>query len=153
MTHPDAASPVPTPADIIRDYRMEYLEGEGIWFHLIFRSDFGNAIYALITPEDFSALHVLNEDELWVHHDGAPVELMLLHPDGTWAHPTIGREPGMAHEVLVPAGTWQGAISRGPWSLVLCSLAPAFSGLRVASVDDDFTRWGVHPELLGRYRR
>lgn len=153
MTRPDAASTAATPADIIRAYRMEYLEGEGIWFHLIFRSDFGNAIYALITPDDFSALHVLNEDELWVHHDGAPVELMLLHPDGTWERATIGREPGMAHEVLVPAGTWQGAISRGPWSLVLCSLAPAFSGLRVASSDDDFSRWSVDPELLGRYRR
>lgn len=142
-----------TPEQIIRDYRMEYLEGEGIWFHLIYRSEHGNAIYALITPQDFSALHVLREDELWVHHDGDPVELLLLDAEGGVRSVVIGREEGMAREIFIPAGTWQGAATKGAWSMVLCALAPAFSGLRLASPDDDWSRWDVPSHELERFLR
>ena len=49
-------------AEVVDILGLEYLEGEGIWFRLLWRTDHGNAIYALVTPEAFSALHVLRED-------------------------------------------------------------------------------------------
>lgn len=136
------------PEEIIAQYDMEYLPGEGVWFSPVWRNDYGNAIYCLITPEHFSALHLLKEDELWVHHDGDPVQLLLLFPDGRIERPEMGRVQGMPHHVLVPAGTWQGATSAGEWSLVVCSLAPAFTGFRLADSQDDFSAWNVSdPEL------
>jgi len=41
---------------------LEYLDGEGVWISLLWRSDHGSAIYGFLTPDDFSALHVLRED-------------------------------------------------------------------------------------------
>jgi len=128
-------------SDVIAAFDWEYLEGEGVWFRLMYRNDFGNAIYGLITPTDFSALHMLEQDELWVHHDGDPVQLLMLHADGRIERPLLGREPGMAQHVLVPAGTWQGARTTGEWTIVVCALAPPFTGFQLATSAEDFAAW------------
>ena len=130
-------------ADVLAALHMEPLEGEGVWIAPIYRSEHGSAIHALLTPEGFSALHRLDEDELWVHVAGAPVQMLLLHPDGSIEElmlgPDIGNGQRTAH--LVPAGTWQGSSVEGPWALVVCSLAPPFSGLTLAETTMDFSRW------------
>jgi predicted cupin superfamily sugar epimerase len=137
--------------ELIEHLGMEYLPGEGIWVRVIWRNDFGNAIYALLTREHFSALHRLKEDELWVHLDGAPVHMTLLHPDGSVTRPVIGAID--SRHALVPAGTWQGARPDGEWSLVLCSLAPAFTGFELATRDDDWEPWqGARDEIEGLIR-
>lgn len=127
---------------------MEYLEGEGVWIKLLWRTDHGNAIYGLLTPDDFSALHILDEDEMWVHVAGAPVEMTLLHHDGTSSMHVLGTAVGAGHEpmVLVPARSWQGSRTLGEWSLVVCSLAPPFSGFRLAGPDTNLSAWPVHGE-------
>jgi predicted cupin superfamily sugar epimerase len=130
-------------AEVVAALHMEFLEGEGVWIAPIYRSDHGSAIYALLTPEGFSALHLLDEDELWVHVAGAPVRMLLLHPDGSIEEPTLGCAigPGQGSTHLVPAGTWQGSSVDGPWALVVCSLAPPFSGLTLADATTDLARW------------
>src|SRR4051794_19480681 len=50
------------------------------------------AIYYLVTPSSFSALHRLRSDELFHFYLGDPVEMLLLRPDGTGEVITIGRE-------------------------------------------------------------
>jgi uncharacterized protein len=128
-------------AEVLDAFEWEYLEGEGVWFQLMYRNDHGNAIYGLITPSDFSALHMLEQDELWVHHDGDPVQMVMLHPDGRIERPVLGRGNGMVHHVLVPAGTWQGARTTGDWTIVVCALAPPFTNFQLASSGDDFSTW------------
>ncbi len=44
---------------------------------------FGTAIYYLLTPETFSAMHRLNSDEIFHFYLGDPVEMLQLLPDGT----------------------------------------------------------------------
>ena len=131
---------------VIEALAMEYLNGEGVWIKLLWRTDHGNAIYGLLTPDDFSALHILDEDEMWVHVAGAPVEMTLLHSDGTAATHVLGTSVGEGQEptVLVPARSWQGSRTLGDWSLVVCSLAPPFSGFRLAGADTDLSRWPAH---------
>ena len=132
---------------VIDELAMEPLEGEGVWIAPVYRSAHGSAIHALLTPEGFSALHRLREDELWVHVAGAPVEMLVLAPDGAVEEPVLG--PGRTQRTmhLVPAGAWQGATPRGPWSLVVCALAPAFSGLELADHSTDLSAW---PGAAGR---
>lgn len=128
--------------EVIEALELEYLGGEGVWIRLLWRTDHGNAIYGFLTPDDFSALHLLDEDEMWVHVAGAPVEMLVLHPDGTHDQHVLGTEIPL-HEpaVRVPAGSWQGSRTRGDWSLVVCSLAPPFSGFTLAGDDTDLTAW------------
>jgi predicted cupin superfamily sugar epimerase len=137
--------------EVITALDLEYLEGEGVWISLLWRTDHGNAIYGLLTPGDFSALHMLDEDEMWVHVAGAPVEMLVLHSDGTQSDHVLGTDLDLGQEpaVRVPARAWQGSRPRGDWSLVVCSLAPPFSGFTLAGDDTDLSKW---PESVGRAR-
>src|SRR5689334_989854 len=42
----------------------------------------GTAIYYLLTPDTFSAMHRLPGDEIFHHYLGDPVEMLLLHEGG-----------------------------------------------------------------------
>jgi uncharacterized protein len=128
----------------VREYLdLEYLEGEGVWFRLLWRTEFASAIYALITRDDFSALHRLAEDELWVHVAGTPLRQCLLHSDGSYEEVMLGTglQGGQVPQSRVQAGTWQGARSAGDWTLVVCVLAPPFSGFELANEQTDLQLW------------
>lgn len=129
--------------EVIEALHLEYLDGEGVWFRVLWRTEHANAIYGLLTPEDFSALHVLREDETWVHVAGAPARMLLLHPDATDEECALGTgiESGEVPAVRVPAGTWQAARTAGDWTLVVCMLAPPFSGFTLATADTDLSAW------------
>ena len=93
-----------TAAQVIDRLGLEYLNGEGVWIKLIWRSNAGNAIFAMLTRDDYSALHRLMEDELWTHVAGSSIEMLLLHPGGRSETTRIG--PGLDDSAyaLVPAG-------------------------------------------------
>ena len=122
---------------------LEYLEGEGVWIKLLWRTPEANAIYCLLTEADFSALHQLHELESWVHVAGAPIDMTILNADRTVTHHVLGQEVGSGQEPqhLVPKDAWQGSTSRGEWSLVVCVLAPPFSGFELAQPKNDFAPW------------
>ena len=101
----------------------------------------GSAIYFLLTPEGFSALHRLKTDELWHFYAGDPVEHLQLDPrDGSARLTTLGSDvlAGQTSQLIVRGGIWQGArlvlspteglapaAGRG-WALLGCTLAPAW---------------------------
>ncbi len=128
---------------------LEFLEGEGVWIRLLWRNESGNAIFGLLTRDDFSALHRLNEDELWVHVGGAPIDMLQLHPDGRVEEVRLGRGEGDVLHALVPAGSWQGSSTPGEWALVVCALAPPFSGFDLADGTTDLSAW---PRAADRVR-
>ncbi len=146
MRQPDALDGL-SAEQVIDRLGLEYLDGEGVWFRLLWRNGSGSAIYGLLTPEHFSALHRLREDELWVHVAGAPIDMLVLHPGGPAERRVLGRGVDQALHVLVPAGSWQGSTPQGEWSLVVCSLAPPFSGLELADATTDLSAW---PDQAGR---
>lgn len=126
---------------LIRHYKMERIPHEGAWFALRWvaerrvdegRRAAGNAILALVTREDFSALHRLGTDEIWHFHGGAAAELLLLHPGGRVERRRLGGNvfAGEEPQVVVPAGTWMGARPAGTaadaYSFFGCTLAPGF---------------------------
>lgn len=92
------------------------------------RDDNGSAIYFLLRPDDFSALHRLDIPELWHHYAGATVEMLLLDPDGSVRRPLLGDDlrSGQRPLVAVAAGVWMGAATTGAWSLVGATMAPPF---------------------------
>jgi uncharacterized protein len=88
------------------------------------------AIYYLLTPDTFSALHRLASDELFHFYLGDPVEMLQLFPDGSHRVVAIGPdlEAGQRPQVLVPHGVWQGARLRagGRFALLGTTVAPGF---------------------------
>ncbi|HEY0256625.1 MAG TPA: cupin domain-containing protein [Candidatus Methylacidiphilales bacterium] len=91
----------------------------------------GSAIYFLLTPGDFSALHRLKEDEIYHYYTGSPIELLQLFPDGTGSVTICGPEfwNGQQPQVVVKHGTWQGSHPIDPrnYSLLGTTMTPGFT--------------------------
>jgi predicted cupin superfamily sugar epimerase len=89
----------------------------------------GTAIYFLLAAGERSAWHRVDADELWHFHAGAPLRLEVADPAGGPATTLpLGVDLGAGEEPQrrVPAGWWQAAESQGPWTLVSCTVSPAF---------------------------
>ena len=88
------------------------------------------AIYYLLTPDTFSAMHRLASDEIFHFYLGDPVEMLQLHPDGSHHVVLIGPdlEAGQRPQVIVPRHIWQGArlIPGGRHALLGTTVAPGF---------------------------
>lgn len=119
---------------------------EGGWYRETWRSPApdggraaGSAIYYLLGAGDFSHWHRIDADETWHWYAGGPLALSLS-PNGVDAEacrlgPEIGA--GQQPQRTVPAGCWQSAVSLGAWTLVGCTVAPAFTfeGFELAPPD------------------
>ena len=141
--------------EVIAALELEYLEGEGCWISLLWRTERANAIYVLITPEDFSAMHRLVEDEAWTFIAGAPAHMLLLHPGGEHESVTLGTDLAAGHvpHHRIPAQAWQGTVTLGSWTLASCVLAPAFTSFELATASTDFTQWSqVAGQIAHRMR-
>jgi predicted cupin superfamily sugar epimerase len=86
------------------------------------------AIYYLLQEGEVSAWHRVDAAEIWHFYAGAPLALSLS-PDGRRQQTvTLGPDvaAGERPQVLVPEGQWQSARTRGAWTLVGCTVGPAF---------------------------
>jgi predicted cupin superfamily sugar epimerase len=105
------------------------------------------AIYYLLTPDTFSAMHRLASDEIFHFYLGDPVEMLHLHPDGTHQVIVVGPdlEAGQRPQVVVPRQIWQGArlLPGGHYALLGTTVAPGF----------DYTDYETAPraDLLATY--
>lgn len=104
---------------------------EGGHFVETFRDPTGasTAIYFLLEAGECSHWHrVLGSAEVWLYHAGGPL-VLTLSPDGhdAQAH-HLGPElaAGQSPQIVVPADCWQTAETLGHWTLVSCTVAPAF---------------------------
>lgn len=104
------------------------LPHEGGLFAQTHRDDHSSAIYFMMRPGDFSALHRLDSPELWHHYAGAPARMLLLGTDGTVERPVLGDNirTRARPQVTVPAGTWMAAETVGAWTLVGTTMAPPY---------------------------
>jgi len=94
------------------------------------RRCYGTAIYYLLTPDTFSAVHRLKSDEIFHFYLGDPVEMLQLWPDGSGKVLLLGTDMvvGMRPQVIVPRRVWQGARLRpgGSFALLGTTVSPGF---------------------------
>lgn len=87
-------------------------------------------IYYLLTPGTFSALHLLQSDEIFHFYLGDPVRMLQLGPDGSGRTIVLGPDlfAGQQVQVVVPRGVWQGSVLEpgGAFALLGCTVAPGF---------------------------
>lgn len=88
------------------------------------------AIYYLLKPGTYSALHRLKSDEVFHFYLGDPVRMLLLHPDGSSQEIVLGSDvdAGQCLQVVVPRNVWQGTLLEpyGEYALLGCTVAPGF---------------------------
>lgn len=107
---------------------LEPLEHEGGLFRRMHLDDHSSAIYYLLAAPDFSALHALDSVEVYHWYAGAPLQLLLLHPDGRSEERVLGPDPdaGQLPQAVVEPGVMQGSAPRGAWTLIGTTMAPPF---------------------------
>ncbi len=88
------------------------------------------AIYYLLTPGTFSALHRLKGDEVFHFYLGDPVRMLQLTPGGKGKTIVLGHDvlAGQHFQLVVPRDIWQGSILEpgGRFALLGCTVAPGF---------------------------
>lgn len=86
------------------------------------------AIYYLLERRDRSHWHRIDAAEVWHWYAGAPLELSFGKPEAGMRSTVLGPDlaAGQRPQAVVPAGEWQSARSLGDYTLVGCTVAPAF---------------------------
>jgi predicted cupin superfamily sugar epimerase len=114
-------------ASLIRSLGLQ-AHPEGGYYAEIYRKPAVTTIYFLLAAGEKSRWHRVRSDEIWNHYEGAPLDLLQLTPDGAeMERVVLGPLSEMQQPVhCVPAGYWQAARSRGGYTLVGCTVAPAF---------------------------
>ncbi len=155
---------MPSANEIIRLLDLQPLAMEGGYFRETYRSKqiltpaalgpayrqnkaAGTAIYYMLTPDTFSALHRLPTDEIFHHYLGGEVEMLQLWPDGHSELVILGKDlaAGQRPQVVVPAGVWQGSrlLKGGVFALMGTTMAPGFDYADFES--------GVRADLCSNY--
>jgi len=97
----------------------------------------GTAIYYLLCAGEISRWHRIDATEVWHWYAGAPLLLRIAREHAPHTQWRLG--PPLAGDALpqriVPSGIWQSAQSEGAWTLVGCTVSPAF----------DFQRFELAP--------
>ena len=72
--------------------------------------------------------HKVDADEVWHFYAGAPLELSMSDDGKSVRRVRLGidLEVGELPQAVVPRNVWQASRSLGHWSLVGCTVAPAF---------------------------
>jgi uncharacterized protein len=144
------AQPRAMAGKLIEHYHMQKVPQEGCWFSLAYSSDdtldgdslparyagrphrAGNAIVALETARDFSAMHRLQTDEVWHFYAGSAIDMLLLYPDGHGQKVVLGPNvlAGELRQFTVPRGVWQGSAPQdqapAAYSFFADQLSPGF---------------------------
>ena len=125
-------------SEVISMLCLKPLHGEGGYFRQTWvytDSEFGHdpvgtAIYYLITPDSWSALHRLIFDEVFHFYLGDPCVMITADRVGACEQVQLGHDLRAGHRVqhVVPAGSWQGTqlAPGGGWALLGTTMAPGF---------------------------
>lgn len=98
-----------------------------------------SAIYFLLASGEKSVWHRVDATEIWHHYSGAPLRLSVSQ-DGVNVTHRLGKDlsAGERPQVVVPKHCWQSAESLGAWTLVGCTVAPAFEFAGFEMAPDGF---------------
>jgi predicted cupin superfamily sugar epimerase len=81
----------------------------------------GSALYFMVTPDAPVRLHRIRNDQLYHRYLGDPIEVLMLHENGTSEHVIVGPDLGAGQRVqlLIPGNTFHTArvIGQRRWFL------------------------------------
>ena len=119
---------------------------------------FGTAIYYLVTPDSFSALHRVRGDEVFHFYLGDTAEMLLIRPEGAETV-LLGNDLAAVcrPQFVVPGGVWQGLRLRegGRFALLGTTMAPGFdfADFEAGEREQLVREYPAHAELITRYTR
>ncbi|RAU23347.1 cupin [Paramagnetospirillum kuznetsovii] len=88
----------------------------------------GTAIYYLLRAGERSHWHRVDATEIWHFYAGDPLTLRLSEDGRSERKTVLGPDfaAGQSPQVIVAPQVWQAAEPAGRWTLVGCTVSPAF---------------------------
>jgi predicted cupin superfamily sugar epimerase len=120
---------------------------------------FSTAIYFLLEGDDFSALHRINQEEVWHFYDGSSLTVHVIDPQGNYTALRVGLDldRGETPQAVVPAGCLFGATVNDPHSYALagCTVAPGFdfADMEIPGRAELCRLYPQHREIIERLTR
>lgn len=113
------------------------------------------SIYFMLREGEFSSLHRIKSDELWVHIDGDDLEVSGWDSEGRAFRHVLGKSDQASAQVLVPAMAWFGSRPLGAYTLSACVVAPGFdfADFELGGKADLLGRYPAHSELIAELTR
>ncbi len=158
--------------DVIKKLELKPLPEEGGYYRETYRSNVyvksqtgkefpdgrvaSTAIFYLVTPEEYSALHRISGDEVFHFYAGDPVEMIQIDESGELSRIAMGSDfmHGQQLQVVVPGGVWQSLRLKegGQWALLGTTVAPGFefADFEVAKRDQLLNQYPSHCEAIFR---
>jgi uncharacterized protein len=156
--------------------QLEPLEIEGGFFRETYRSrwtvpekhlpdgtrgsrSIGTAIYFMLTPDTFSALHRLRGTEIFHFYLGDPVVMLQLLPDGSSQAIILGHDlaGGQRPQVAVCGGVWQGSwlAPGGKFALLGTTMSPGFdyADFELGNREQLMAQYPGAAEMIRRYTK
>jgi len=101
----------------------------------------GTAIYFLLPGGVENRWHRVDAAEIWHFYAGAPLELSLAGHGSAPETRVLGTalHDGERPQIEIPPNAWQRARSLGPWTLVGCTVSPAFEFAHFEIAPDGWT--------------
>jgi predicted cupin superfamily sugar epimerase len=98
------------------------------------------AAYFLLARGERSHWHRVDAAEVWHWHAGAPLQLEVALALGRIERVTLGGDisAGLRPQAVVPPHVWQAAQTLGDWTLLGCTVAPAFDFAGFELAPDDW---------------
>ena len=92
------------------------------------------SIYYLLKAGERSHWHRVDAVETWHWYGGDPLELSISTDGKAVSSAVLGHLPAGRPQIIVPKSAWQAARPLGEYTLVGCTVAPAFefSGFELA---------------------
>lgn len=161
----------------IQDWlKLQPLPMEGGYFAETYRSKFtlsqqflpsgysgeralSTAIYYMLTPDTFSAMHRLKGEEVYHFYLGDPAEMLLLKPDGSGEALLMGQDiaSGMRLQHVVRGGVWQGSrvAPGGKFALLGTTMAPGFdpADFELGAREELGTQYPAYARLIASLTR
>ncbi len=121
--------------------------------------NFCTSIYFLLTSENFSAFHRIQQDEIWHFYEGSPLTVHVIDLEGNYRAHKVGMDlsKGLQPQLVVPAGCWfaSSVETKDGFSFVGCTVAPGFDfeDFELANRTSLSNEYPQHREIIKRLTR
>ena len=116
-------------------------------------------IYFMLTSDEFSAFHKVNQDEAWHFYLGETITLHMVSPEGKYSQVSIGNDFSQKEtpQFVVPAQHWFAAEikTEDSFALVGCTVAPGFEfdDFKLAEPQELQQIFPQHKEIIEKLTR
>lgn len=116
----------------------------------------GSALYFMMTPQAPVKLHRIKNNQLYHHYLGDPIEVLMLHNDGTHTLATLGSDiaSGELVQLFIPGNTFHTARILGSrrWFLGASTEWPGVVPTEDVELGDADALAASHPDVAAEIR-